>query len=468
MLTVLIYLVLGANALISLAWPWIGIVLSYIIALLAPQYIWWWAFGGLRPSFWVLAPALAGFLIAAVRGKVNFAPLNTRLNRCVALLWLCATIAYYFGPYVDVVNEWRFYDPEFMFSLMQKTFLTYFVAVLLIDDTRKLKFATVAILVTAAYMIYWANAQYFLYHKFGRIHGPTNLWGQGIYADENDFAVLFVTGFPFLFYLGEYLGNRIVKWALWGLIIFSWHAVFLTASRGALLGIGAVLFVFALRSHKRAVGLAVIVCFVAIYAWQAGDVMKSRSATITTYEQEDSASSRIEAWRAAIGMMAAHPLTGVGFASFGQAFPHFSDKRPRVAHNTFFQIGGEWGIVAAGAYLLLMFSTLNRLRKNGRRLREAEGGPDGRLHLYLNESCLLAMTGFFVCSLFLSLQGYEVLYYLLLVSNATLVCSGYHQSQARSRESPARRIAARRLTARAGVPDARQRVISGTAGSEST
>jgi hypothetical protein len=34
------------------------------------------------------------------------------------------------------------------------------------------------------------------------------------------------------------------------------------------------------------------------------------------------------------------------------------------------------------------------------------------------------LAGFFVCSMFLSLQGYEVLYYLLLLANATLLCSG--------------------------------------------
>ncbi len=423
MLNAIIYVILGANSLISLVRPWVGVILAYTVALLAPQYIWWWAFGDARPSFWVLVPTLAGFGFLAVRGKISLAPLGTRLNVCVAILWLCATISYYFGPYVDVVNQWRFYDSGVMFSLMQKTFLTYFVASVLIDDTRKLKFTPIAILLTAAYMTYWANSQYFVYHRYGRLHGPTNLWGQGIYSDENDFAVLFVIGFPFLFYFGQYIGKRLLKWALWGTILFSWHAVFLTASRGALVGIGAVLAVFALRSQKKALGLAVILGFVAIYVWQAGDVMKSRSATITNYEQEDSANERLEAWQAAMGMMAAHPLTGVGFASFGQAFSHFSDKRPRVAHNTFFQIGGEWGVIAAATYLVLMLSTLNRLRKNGRRLREHVGSAEGKICFHINEACLLALTGFFVCAQFLSLQQYEVLYFLLLVSNSVLFLS---------------------------------------------
>ncbi len=450
MSTAILYLFMFGNAFVSLALPWVGIILAYLIAVLAPHNIWWWVFEDVRPFYWVILPTLVGFMLAMVRGKVDFAPLRTRLNWCITVLWLSFTLSYYFGPYVDVVNEWRFYDPGVMYSTMQKTYLTYFVGTLLINDTRKVRWAALVMVVTTLYMTYWANAQYFLYHKFGRIHGPTTLSGQGIYADENNFAVLFVVGFPFVFYFGQYIKSNIVKWLTWLVIPFSWHAVFLTASRGALLGIGAVLLMFVWRSQKRAVGVLIVVAFVVAFAWQAGDVMKSRSATITSYESEDSASSRIEAWEASLGMMAAHPLTGVGFASFGQAFQDFSDKRPRVAHNTFFQIGGEWGILAGVTYLLLIFSTINRLRKNGVRLRPPPDATDEKLvQYYLNEACLLALIGFFVCSMFLSLQQYEVLYYLLLLANATLLCSGF-QPQTSSPQGFRPGIDIARLRARAG------------------
>ncbi len=72
-------------------------------------------------------------------------------------------------------------------------------------------------------------------------------------------------------------------------------------------------------------------------------------------------------------------------------------------------------------YLILVFSTLNRLRKNGNRLRDRQSTDDERFLFCLNEACLLGLTGFVVCAMFLSLQQYEVLYFLLLLSNATLV-----------------------------------------------
>jgi len=441
--TAILYSLLAINAAVSFFRPWIGVVGAYLVAILAPQDIWWWLFSDLRPFFWVILPTLAGFGIAALRGQVDFAFFRTRVNACVAILWISAVLAYYFGPYVNVVNEWRFYDPQFMFGIFQKTYLTYFVGVALLNDSRKLKFGALVLVITTVYMTYWANAQYFLYHKYGRLHGPTTLSGTGIYADENNFAVLFVVGFPFLYYFGQYLKSRLLQWSLWPVILFSWHAVFLTASRGALLGIGSVLLLFSLRLERKTFGILIIAAFVGAFVWQAGDVMKSRSATITDYEEEDSAMGRIEAWEASSGMMAAHPLTGVGFASFGQAFPDFSDKRPRVAHNTFFQIGGEWGVIAGITYLTLLFSTINRLRKNGNRLRQLarqtdNPGNENRLYLCINEACLLGLTGFFVCSMFLSLQGYEVFYYLLVLANATLVCSSLRSEPAAAAAANAR------------------------------
>jgi putative inorganic carbon (HCO3(-)) transporter len=420
MVRALVMLLLGTNALVAVARPWVGVVLAYLIAILTPQTIWWWAFDGIRPSLFVVAPTLLGFAVALVAGRLDYSRVRTRLNACMLILWISFTVAYLFGPYVNVMSDWRFYDPAAQFSMLTKAFVTYFVAVILLDNTDKLKYAAMVIVITAIYMTYWANAQYFVYNHFGRLNGPTSLFGESIYFDENVFAVLFVVGMPFLYYFGRYLQNRILRWAVWLVIPLSWHAVFLTASRGALLAIGAVLMVFVMRLEKKIYGVLIVIGFMVAFAWQAGDVMKSRSATITTFEQEHSATSRLDAWDAAVKMMATHPITGVGFASFGQAYQYFSPTRPRVAHNTFFQVGAEWGVIAGFTYLFLMFSTLNRLRKMGKRLREVDT-DEGRLHYYLNDASMLALVGIFVCSMFLSLDRFELFYFLLLLANGALV-----------------------------------------------
>lgn len=423
MVTALAYLLILINGLVSVAAPWVGITVAYLFALLTPQNIWFWVFEGVRPFFMVVVPAMLGFCLAVLAGKVQFSRLRTRINALLFVMWVCLTIAYYFGPYVDTVNAWRFFDPGYMFETLQKTYLTYLIATLLIDDDRKLKAIAMVMVVTVAYMTWWTNAQYLFYGQWGRIGGPHTPSGQGIYNDENIFATVFVVGIPFLFYLGKLLDSRTLRWAVWAIIPFAWHAVFLTASRGGLLGIAATLALFSLRSEKKLAGLLAVAAFVGAFAWQAGGVMTERAASIGEYDEDTSATGRLEAWEAATKMMATHPLTGVGFASFGQAFPSFSNATPRIAHNTIFQIGAEWGLIAVTAYLILVFSTLNRLRKNGRLLLQRPPDERTRFLYCLNEATLIGLFGLFVCSMFLSLEAFEVFYYLLLLANAVLVAS---------------------------------------------
>jgi O-antigen ligase len=302
--------------------------------------------------------------------------------------------------------------------------LLCFVAVVCIDDERKVAALAGVLVASAIYLVYWANAQYLTGQVWGRLAGPVDETGTGIYADENTFAMLFVVAQPFLWYGGFALRSAKMRYALWLVIPFAWHAVFLTASRGGLVGVAAVTTLIALRSNRKALSLLLIPALAVAYVWQAGDLMKSRAETIDEFRTESSAATRLEAWGAAWNMMRAHPVTGVGLASFGPAFPTYSPKEPREAHNTLLQVAGESGMFAGLALLLLVFGTLRALWRNTTRLQE-NPGPEGHGHILslLNEATLVALCGFSVCALFLSLQMYEILYFLLVLANGILFAS---------------------------------------------
>lgn len=416
----LIKLIILAVGVVSLFTPWVGVIAAHIVSVLAPQDIWWWDFLGVRPSFDIMVPVLVGFCIASARGKVNFKGWNTSVNKCVALLWLFFILSFVFGPYVDVINRWRFFDPSTLITTVSKILLSYFVAAVLLDNTKKIKFAALVMIVTFVYLTYWANAQYYIHHVYGRLNGPVSITGAGIYYDQNYFAVLFVTGAPFLYFLSKQYASAIVKMVVLGTILFSWNAIFLTASRGALLGLGSVIFAFLLRSKDKRIALLVVAVLGLAYWHDGGSIMKKRATTITNYTVSQSAEDRLEAWAAAIRMMEAHPFVGVGFGSFGQAYPSFSDTHPRIAHNTFFQIGGECGIFAGLLYLYLMGATLNKLQKNARKLSTVKGSKEAQFYCHLTDACFYSLIGFFTCAMFLSLQTYSVWYYLLLMANLAL------------------------------------------------
>jgi O-antigen ligase len=411
-------------SIVSLVRPWIGVVAAYLIAILTPQAVWFWDFEGLRPAFWILLPTCIGSLFATIRGSYDLRRLWSLRPVCIVILWLCIVASYFWGPYTNLEGPFRFTDPGWALSLINKIFLLCLLACLVIDDVKKLWVLSWAVAVSGAYLVYWANDQYLSGHFAGRLAGPVDvLEGSGTYQDENAFATLFVVVQSFFWYLGHGIRQKWLRWSLWLIIPFTWHAVFLTGSRGGLIGLAVTLLVMALRSKHRALGLLLVPAFVVAYQWQAGAVMKERAGTIEEYASETSAETRIQAWHAAVGMIAAHPVVGVGLASFGVAFPDFSDKQPREAHNTFLQISAESGVLAGLMYLLLGFGSVVALWRNGKWLK-SKSLPDWdeKLHL-VNEAALCGMSGFVACSLFLSLQMSEIFFCLCAIAQAVLLIS---------------------------------------------
>ncbi|WP_457570422.1 O-antigen ligase family protein [Desulfovulcanus sp.] len=417
---IILYAILLGGGTAALLRPWIGVCLAYLFIILTPHNIWWWNFEGVRPVRWILIPTIIGFIIALSEGKANLDLIKNKRNLYLLTLWLCFVLSYFWGPYIGLSSPYWFHDPKWTFSLVNKIFFLYFIACICIDDERKLKYMMLVMIISVVYLIYWTNAQYLISHRYGRIGGPTGKYGGGVYSDQNAFAMLFVTGLPLIYYLGWYLKNKFLKYALWLIIPFGWHAIFLTGSRGGLLGAGATILTVAFRSPQKLIGLIIIPLFIVAYVWQAGSVMKERAATISQYEQESSAESRINAWKAAMKMIAEHPFVGVGLSAFGAAFQDFSDRKPREAHNTFFQIAAESGLVAGLMYMLVLWRNVADLLRNSRIIIAENPAKKNDFLYFANEALLASIIGFATCATFLSLQVYEIFYFLcMLINSAT-------------------------------------------------
>ncbi len=409
MFKILWYLVIYGAAIASLFQPWIGVIVGYLIVILGPQFIWFWAVPS-KPFFTIAICVIVGFFFQALTGKINFSRLKTPINLCLLIWFVFIIFSYYLGPYAPLTRDYAL-GSEALFVNYRKIFLFYFLSVLLIDSRKKFTFLVGVFLVSVLYLIYWANMQYLSGVFFRRLSGPRSPQGSA-YADENVFAMVFVVGAPFFYYLAYLWRSKILRLLTWCTIPFSWHAVFLTASRGGLLGIATTIFVGSLRSPKKFIGLLLIPAFFFVYQWQGGSIMKERAKTISKYQQEGSAQTRLQAWKAASRMIAKYPFFGVGPGSFVRAFPDFSDKTPRQAHNTFFQIAAESGLIAGVNYIILlylMFKILNQastIFKNN----------DQFMYL-VSESLFVSLCGFVVCAMFLSLHIYEIFFYFCLLVN---------------------------------------------------
>jgi len=412
----LLFILLAGTGLVALRRPWIGVVAAYVFVILGPQHIWWWNFEGVRPFLLVTIPTLIGILFAMGRNELDFSFLKTKINLFLLILFIFITISYLFGPYVNGGPGPNFYSADWLYGNIWKAYLFYFMAAICITDEKKARYFSYVMIFSIIYLIYWANDQYLSGNNYGRLGGPRSLHG-GHYTDENDFAMLFVMGLPFLYYFGYYCKKILYRYAVWLIIPFGWHAIFLTGSRGGLLGLAVTILVIAWRSPKKWIGFLMIPALFFAFQWQAGDLMKNRAATISEYETESSAATRLQAWDAAWGMMTTHPITGVGLTGMGPAFPVFSANKPRVAHNAFFQTGAESGILALLAYIGIFILALLALVKKTRFEAWQKGSSEDYYLYLLNEATLASLTGFAVCALFLSLNNNEIFFYLLLLAN---------------------------------------------------
>jgi O-antigen ligase len=244
-----------------------------------------------------------------------------------------------------------------------------------------------------------------------------------VYYDANDLATLIVCTLPFVLYLWPRptgLGGRLVLAAA---TVFLLKTLGETGSRGGFLGFAAVAGYLVLRFRglsgvKRLAAVAVLVLLL------VGLASESYFARIETmlhpssdYNWEgQSETGRVEIWRRGISYMLAHPVLGVGAATFARAegtlapeaqarrrYGHYF--RQSTAHNSFIQIGAEIGLLG-----LILFGTL--LFDAFRTLAVARRGLDGDTRV-LAQVLTASLVAFVVTACFLS-QAYSAYLYTLL------------------------------------------------------
>ncbi|RQW86061.1 MAG: hypothetical protein EHM79_10360 [Geobacter sp.] len=403
--------------------PWLGIVAYYLLAILGPQYIWWWDFEGLRVSFFIAICTIVGAVFKLIIKELDYSFLKTHLNLWLFILWLSIDISYFFGPYVDQFTSTGL-RPDQLFSMTNNMFGFYFLAVLIANDLKILRYLGYVFVAATLYMIYWANNQYFIqnWHQFnqGRLTGPRDVLGGAIYGDENALAMLFVTGIPFLYYYGIELQQRWLKYFMLFVVILGWHAVFLTGSRGGLLGLGVITVLIAIKSKKYLLVPVMLITLFVAFQWQGGDTMKQRSQYISDFEGERSAEDRLTAWKGGFNMVMAHPFTGVGLGSFITALPKYIDSRNMVAHNTFVQFVAESGVAAGLGYLVVVGIFFFNSKNIGAWLKNCHANQITQLISKLNNASSVSFAGLIACSLFLSLNMYEIFLYLLVINNSLM------------------------------------------------
>jgi putative inorganic carbon (HCO3(-)) transporter len=261
------------------------------------------------------------------------------------------------------------------------------------------------VVITQGYIALEMNDSYFLYAYNRAQDGFGGM-------DGNCFGISLVT----VIGLAAAMGLAAKSWWARGLAFLATvlilHATLLTFSRGAFVGLVVVGVVALVLMPKRPTYLAAVLALGLLTVRLMGpEVTAKINTTFASSDTRDaSAQSRLDLWAECITVMERHPLLGVGPGNWPIAAREFGWSEGKQAHSTWMQTGAELGV--PGVLSLLLFYLVTGLKLwpilRNRSTLEAKRRSTVAVGI------ILAIVGYIVSAMFVSLEGLEVPYYITL------------------------------------------------------
>jgi O-antigen ligase len=312
---------------------------------------------------------------------------------------LLAFFAFAFYPLLGTVLSGLPFPVDPISALIAFAILMIATNLLITTEQRLRNVLLVAVLVEA-FASTWLYRQYYVYH-WRRPIGPS--------SDPNYEALSLVMVLPLAFWLSNYVRRPLWRWSVRMCVPVLAFAVFLAQSRGGLLAMVVMAGLGWLES-KRKLRLALLFAAGASLLFLFGPsrmIQRLEQIQVSGQAQtgaELSTRTRIELGRAALRMMEAHPVFGVGLGQFPAHEYHYNPllvsmtPHPHIAHDTYVEIGAEGGVPTLALYLAIMAIALYMLRQ----IEKSPGMPD---HMTaLAQAMRIGLIGFLVTAIFLSAQ----------------------------------------------------------------
>ncbi len=244
-----------------------------------------------------------------------------------------------------------------------------------------------------------------------RVQGPVGTFIEG----NNELALALVMTIPLMRYLHLQERNQLIKNALAGGMLLSAISAVGSQSRGALVGLVLMGAIFWTKSRNKLSTALLIAISIALIAGIMPDAWYARMNTIETYDRDDSALGRINAWWTAWNV-AKDRFTGGGFMMFQPSvFRQYAPEPGRVhdAHSIYFQVLGNHGFIGLFLFLLLLVLTWLSC---GAIIRQAKKNPDLKWAQDLGAMVQVSLAGYFSAGAFLGLGYFDYIYHLIAVA----------------------------------------------------
>lgn len=244
-----------------------------------------------------------------------------------------------------------------------------------------------------------------------KVWGPENTYIEG----NNEVALAIVMVIPLMRFLQLQMQAKWAKTTMTVCMVLMAASALGSHSRGALLAIAAMALVLWWRGKNKVMAAIVMVVVGAALLSLMPAEWWDRMNTIKTYDQDDSANQRINAWHMALNIAKSN-FTGGGFEVVASHICAIYSPIPtdcRAAHSIYFMVLGEQGFVGLALFLTLFgmaWFSAGRMRTQG--LKQ----PETRWLSDLGAMCQVALAGYAVGGAFLSLTYWDLPYNIIILA----------------------------------------------------
>ena len=257
------------------------------------------------------------------------------------------------------------------------------------------------------------------YVVYSRIYGAGFRPFGGLFEDSNYYALSAIITIPLVYYLAKTAGTPRVRFCLFISLPLYVLAIGLAMSRGAIVGLVAMLFMTLLLSKYKSRALVIIAVLVVLGLQFAPERLWKRfeDTTITERATFGTSASTTRRWnliKAGFRMVADHPFKGVGLGNFKARSTYYEPLlgRSGIAHNSYVELAAELGLLALVFFLLIIGFSYRDLFRMRRRLMELNQGA------LLPNALLVSLTGFVVSGSFLSGQNTKLFWLVVFLTIA--------------------------------------------------
>lgn len=394
-------IVFGALPFIVFWRPHLGVLMWVWISMMNPHRL-SFGFAYNFPFAYIVAIAtIVGLVLTRQRNTFPITPISGLMIGF--LLWMSFTALFAMQPPDVVFGAW---------SRVVKTQLMIFVTLMLIRGRAQIDQLIWAIVLSVGFYGVKGGIWTVFHGGIGRVWGPPGSYIEG----NNELALALVTLLPLIYYLAQTAAKRWVRFGLWFALAACSFSILGSQSRGALLALAAVTLFLGAKSTRPVLLTTVLVAgFVGAVAFMP-DTWSTRMTTISTYDVDSSAMSRLQTWQTIWNLALHRPIVGAGFDLSNPALFQAYAENPNMpdfgAHSIYFQVLGEHGFVGLALYLVLGFAVW---RRSSHLAMLAKGHPDLQWVPILMRSIQVSIVGFAVGGAFLGLLHYDLPYYFAAI-----------------------------------------------------